>query len=94
MVAAAQRATNTEPQDWEITKMPVDDYIKACPEMLRNGNRMGMIHMLYGNTFKKGLGDKFHGREIANEKLGLAEENFDEVVQKVVQELENEKANI
>lgn len=89
MVAAAQRATNTKPEDWEITRMPVDDYIKEGAEKLRNGDRMGMISMLYGNTLKKGLGDQFHGREIANKKIGLAEENFDEVVQKVVQKLEN-----
>jgi hypothetical protein len=50
--------------------MPVDEYIKDGHEKIANGDRMGLIGILYDSTFKKGLGDKFYGRELANEKLG------------------------
>ena len=49
---------------------------------------MGMINLLYGATLKKGLGDQYHGREVANEKLGLTEEDLDEVVQRIVEAIE------
>jgi hypothetical protein len=45
---------------------------------------------LYGCTFKKGLGDKFYGREIANERLGPPKANLEEVVARVVREVEEE----
>lgn len=89
MLAAAQRATYTKPEDWTVSKMSVDDYIKAGPELLAEGNRMGMMNILYGSTFKKGLGDQFHGRELANEKIGLEDENLDKVVGRVIKELES-----
>lgn len=88
MLSAVQRATNTKPEDWEITKMPVDEYIKAGPELLAKGDRMGMLNILYGSHFKKGLGDQYYGRESANEKLGLEDEDLDEVVERVVKEME------
>ena len=91
MLAAAQRATHTKPEDWTVTKMPLDEYIKAGPELLAKGNRMGMMNILYGSTFKKGLGDQFHGRELANEKIGLKDEDLDEVVEGVVKQLESSK---
>jgi hypothetical protein len=88
MIASAQRATNTKPEDWKITKQSLDDYIKAGPELLKTGNRMGMMNILYGNTFKKGCGDQFHGRENTNEKIGLDDENLDDIVRGVVADLE------
>ena len=54
---------------------------------LPKGDRRGMIGLLYGCTFKQGLGDYFHGREVAIVKLGLKEEDLDEVVRRVVKEL-------
>ncbi|KUJ14298.1 NAD(P)-binding protein [Mollisia scopiformis] len=88
MIAASQRATKTKPEDWEIKHMPLDDYIKAGSELMRAGNRMGMFNILYGNSYKKGCGDQYHGRENTNENIGLEDEDLDEVVQKVVDELE------
>jgi hypothetical protein len=68
--------------------MPVDEYIKEGREKIANGDRMGLIGILYGSTFKKGLGDKFYGRELANEKLGLETEDLEKAVESVVKELE------
>jgi hypothetical protein len=91
MIAAAQRATKTSPSEWNITKKSLDEYIKAGPELLRSGNRMGMMNILYGNTFKKGCGDQFHGRENTNEKIGLEDENLYDIVENVVRELEGKR---
>lgn len=89
MIASAQRVTDSTPEEWTITRRPLDAYIKAGAELLRGGNRMGMMNILYGNTFKKGCGDQFHGRENTNEKLGLEDEDLDDVVQRVVADLES-----
>ncbi|KAI9675320.1 MAG: hypothetical protein M1817_001223 [Caeruleum heppii] len=88
MLAAVQRATGTTPSEWTVTDIPVDEFIQDGRDKFAKGDRMGMINVLYGATFKRGLGDQYHGRELANEKLGLKEEDLDEVVQRVVKEVE------
>lgn len=88
MLAAVQRETGTKPEDWSVSYTPVDDYIKEGHERTAKGDMYGMVNILYGSTFKKGLGDKFYGRELANKKLGLEEEDMEEVVKRVVKELE------
>lgn len=88
MLAAVQHATGTKLEDWTVTHISVDDFIKEGRERVAKGDFWGMVNMLYGSTFKKGLGDKFYGRELANKKLGLEEENMKEVVKRVVKELE------
>lgn len=88
MLAAVQRATSTNPPDWAVAHVPVDQFIQAGRDMFAEGDRRGLINVLYGCTFKRGLGDRFHGREVANEKLGLEEEDLDEVVRRVVEGLE------
>ena len=88
MLAAVQRATGTKPPDWTTWHVPVERYIQVGREKAAHGDRRGLINVLYGCTFKRGLGDQFHGREMANQKLGLKEEELDEVVGRVVKELE------
>lgn len=86
MLASVQRATGTTASSWTITHKPVDEWIREGEDLLAKRDWKGLKNMLYGRTFKKGLGDQFHGREVANEKLGLEEEDLDEVVQRVVKE--------
>ncbi len=88
MLASVQRATNTKPGDWTVTHVPVDEFIKEGHEKIAKGDRWGMANVLYGSTFKKGLADKYHGRELANERLGLEKEDLNEVVKRVVKEVE------
>ncbi|KAI9702752.1 MAG: hypothetical protein M1836_007966 [Candelina mexicana] len=91
MLASVQRATKTTPSDWTVTYKPLDQWIQEGHEKFAKGDRWGMVGVLYGNTFKKGVADRFHGRELANKKLGLEEENVDEIVKKVVEEIEGTK---
>lgn len=88
MLAAVRRATGTKPSDWTITHVPVDQYVQEGWDSFAKGDQSGMVKVLWGCTFKRGLGDQFHGREVANQKLGLEEEDLDEVVQRVVKEVE------
>ena len=88
MLAAVQRATNTQPQDLTITSMPVDRYIQEGHERVAKGEIMGIVAVLYGSTFKKGLGDKYHGKELANERLGLQPEDIEDAAKRVVETLE------
>jgi hypothetical protein len=88
MLAAVQRATNTKPADWTVTHLTTDQVIQDGRDRIANGDWTGMISVLYGCTFKRGLGDQFHGREVANQKLGLEGEDLDEVVRRVVKEVE------
>lgn len=88
MLAAVQRATGTAPPDWTVMHIPVDQFIQEGRDKVAKGNWRGMIDVLYGCTFKRGLGDQFHGQEVANEKLGVEGEDLDEVVRRVVKEVE------
>jgi len=88
VLAALERATGTTPSDWTVTHIPVDQFIQEGRDKFAKGDWLGMVNVLYGCTFKRGLGDQFHGREVANEKLGLKEDDLDEVVQRVVKEVE------
>jgi hypothetical protein len=88
MLAAVQRATNTKLADWTVTHLTTDQLIQEGRDKLEKGDGMGMFGLLYGSTFKRGLGDQFHGREVANQKLGLEGEDLDEVVRRVVKEVE------
>ncbi|KAL9130565.1 MAG: hypothetical protein Q9217_001278 [Psora testacea] len=88
MLGAVQRATGTDMPDWTVAHTSVDQFIQNGRDKFAKGDRWGMINVMYGCTFKRGLGDQFHGREVANEKLGLKEEDLDEVVRRVVKEVE------
>lgn len=88
VLAALERATGTTPSDWTVTHISVDQFIQEGRDKVAKGDWWGMINVLYGCSFKRGFGDQFHGREVANEKLGLKEEDLDEVVRRVVKEVE------
>lgn len=48
------------------------------------------MKVLYGCTFKRGLGDRFYGREDGGERLSLEKEVVGEVVERVAREVEVE----
>ncbi|KFX90119.1 hypothetical protein V490_06638 [Pseudogymnoascus sp. VKM F-3557] len=86
MLAAVQHATGTYPGDWSIEAKTSDDYIKEGRKEAEKGEKLGIVKVLYGCTFKRGLGDKFYGKEIMNKKLALPRESLEEVVERVVRE--------
>jgi hypothetical protein len=96
MLAAVQAATGTTPEDWTLEWKDVDEYIDEGRREDEKGEDegLGMVKILYGCTFKDGLGDKFHRRKIANERLGLPKESLEEVVERVVREVEEEAKRV
>jgi hypothetical protein len=87
MFDALKKATGTTDQDWQISKVSVDQAIAQGNKEAQNGNRAGMVDVLYGMNFKPGMGGNFQ-RKIDNELLGLHEEDLDEAVKSVVHKLE------
>jgi hypothetical protein len=87
MLTALKKATGTEDNDWEITKVPVDEAIAQGYKEAQNGNQIGMVDVLYGTNFKPGMGGNFQ-HKLDNKVLGLHEEDLDEVVARVVLEVE------
>jgi hypothetical protein len=85
MFNALKKATGTTDQNWQISKIPVDQAIAQGNKEAQNGNRAGTIDVLYGMNFKPRMGGNFL-HKIDNKVLGLGEEDLDEVVKRVVEE--------
>jgi len=85
MFNALKKATGTADKDWQISKVSVDQAIAQGNKEAQDGNRAGMIDVLYGMNFKPGMGGNFQ-HKIDNKVLGLAEEDLDEVVKRIVEE--------
>ena len=88
ILASVQRATGTKPEEWKLEYTQVDEFIQQGQELLKNGDRWGVVHILYGHIWKKGFGNQHFGRELANEKLGLKDEDLDEVTKRVLVDYE------
>jgi hypothetical protein len=88
---AVMKATNTTEEEWKITKIPVDEAIAKGNVAFKGGNRSGLLDVLWGMNFKPGAGGNFSDKS-DNALLGLEEEDLDDVVQKVVKEVENKTA--
>lgn len=87
MFTSVMKATGTEEKDWIVTKIPIDDAIAQGTEAFQSGDRKGAIDILYGMNFKPGAGGNFQHKS-DNKVLGLEEEDLDEVVRRVVKEVE------
>lgn len=87
MLDAIQRATNTTEKDWKITKKPVDKHIEEGKNA-DDDDSEGKMKLVFGPTFKEGLGDVFYGKELDNEKLGLPAEDLDAVIKDIVKQTE------
>jgi uncharacterized protein YbjT (DUF2867 family) len=93
---AVQRATQTTDQDWAITSVPVGEYIKQGFAKLAQGEMVGVMNIIYGNLFVKGVADGYfpggaEGLEEAdldNAVLRLQDcEDLDAVTKRVVREV-------
>lgn len=91
ILAAVQAVTKTNPEDWKLEARSTSEYIAEGQKEDERGEELGIVKVLYGCTFRKGLGDHFHGKPIANEKLELPTEKLEEEVEKVIRDLETER---
>ncbi|KAJ7061027.1 hypothetical protein C8F01DRAFT_1141649, partial [Mycena amicta] len=78
MFESAKRVTGTSDKDWKIEYVNSEKRFKEGVEAMMKGDRMGFSRQLYTRIFfPTGEGD--HSRHgLANEALGLPEENIDE----------------
>ncbi|KAK4947319.1 hypothetical protein LTR10_013687 [Elasticomyces elasticus] len=91
---AVQRATHTTDADWDVAHVPLAQYIRDGSTKLDDGDNLGIMNLLYGNLFVKGVADAYYldgsMEEVGlnNDLLGLEDcENLDDVVRRVVEEV-------
>jgi len=89
---SALRATGTKESDWEITKQEPEVAIKASRDAVAAGNPYAFVSEFYLAHMQEGRGGNYQDKAAKDaEVLGLEEESLDEVVQRVVKELEAAK---
>ena len=89
---SAIRATGTKESDWEITTQEPEVAIKASRDAVSAGNPMAFITEFYLAHMQEGRGGNYEEKAAKDaEVLGLKEESLDEVIERVVKELEASK---
>ncbi|KAF1945544.1 NAD(P)-binding protein [Clathrospora elynae] len=85
MLKAVQRATGTTDSDWKITSEPTKQRYADAKEKMKSGDHSAFVKALYTRYFidEEGLYEKTH--ELANEKLGLPEEDLEEATKAAVE---------
>ncbi|KAI9727339.1 MAG: hypothetical protein M1828_006959 [Chrysothrix sp. TS-e1954] len=85
LLEEVQTATQTTDSDWKVSSRPVDEVIVDGHARLKQGDFMGMINVLLGNTFKAGMGGEYESTKgLDNQKLGLPKDDFRAEVGKAV----------
>jgi hypothetical protein len=85
ILKSVQRVTNTTDADWEVSYIPVKEHIQDGANELENGNFLGIMKVLYGNTFVPGVGTDYRDAKLDNKALGLDDlEDLDAITAKVL----------
>ncbi|KAI1614932.1 hypothetical protein EDD37DRAFT_630371 [Exophiala viscosa] len=94
MFQAVQRATHTTDADWDISHVPLIQYIRDGSTRLEQGDITGIMNLVYGNLFVNGVADAYYPNgsleevELDNALLGLGGcEDLDEVTSRVVKKV-------
>ncbi|KIW18642.1 hypothetical protein PV08_02931 [Exophiala spinifera] len=94
IICAVQRATRTTDTDWQISHVGLTRYLDSAAEKVKAGNRLGIMDLLHGNLFVKGVADAFYPdgaeeeAELNNTLLGLDEcEDLGDVMAKIVKQV-------
>ncbi|KAM3073686.1 hypothetical protein ACMFMG_004430 [Clarireedia jacksonii] len=82
---AVKNVTGTTDEDWNITEKDAGTWVQEGWELVKSGNFMGMMAVLYGNYMKGGPTSNFEAvREISNDILGLPVEDLEDGVRKAL----------
>ncbi|KAK1967330.1 NAD(P)-binding protein [Colletotrichum sublineola] len=84
------RATGTEEKDWKVEVPDAAAVVAENEEKAKQGDVGGMMVAFYVNHMREGWGGDYNAKVGDLSKLGIAEEDLDEVVKKVVQEVEGQ----
>ena len=89
MLDSLMRVTKTTTQDWKVEYRPIDEVMKEAREKVANGDRSGMINVLYGRNFFKDNGGNYEKTKgLQNDILGLPKEDLDEFTKIAVERAE------
>jgi uncharacterized protein YbjT (DUF2867 family) len=87
---SAIRATGTKEADWEVKTQEPEEAIQASREAVAAGNMMAFVGEFYPSHMQEGRGGNYEAKAAKDaEVLGLEKENLDEVVARVVAELQS-----
>ncbi|KAK2020914.1 NAD(P)-binding protein [Colletotrichum zoysiae] len=78
------RATGTQEKDWKVTVEDSDAVLAEAGEKAKQGDIVAIMLALYVKHMREGWGGDYSAKIGDLSKLGIAEENLDEVVKTVV----------
>ncbi|KAK1975471.1 hypothetical protein LZ30DRAFT_754103 [Colletotrichum cereale] len=82
------RATGAEQKDWKVEALDAAAVVADAEEKFRQGDHGAMLVAFYANHMREGWGGDYSAKVGDLSRLGIAEENLDEVVARVVKEAE------
>jgi uncharacterized protein YbjT (DUF2867 family) len=92
---SAIRATGTKESDWQVTTQDPEVTIQAARDAMAAGNPMAFVGEFYTAHMQEGRGGNYEEKAVKDAAvLGLERENLDEVVKRVVKELETGEVNL
>ncbi|KAJ9504350.1 hypothetical protein H2202_000406 [Exophiala xenobiotica] len=85
LLDSVQRVTNTTPEDWKVTKRDVQEYMDEGTSLMQQGDFMnGLFKVLFACLYTPALGGNYDDK-VANNALGLPQEELDEEIKKAVE---------
>ncbi|OLN85461.1 Quinone oxidoreductase 2-like protein 2 [Colletotrichum chlorophyti] len=85
MFESVKRVTNTTDEDWTVTRENTLERFRGGQAALRSGERTGFVRLMYARIFfPSNDGDVEHKHGLANEALGLPEEDLDKATNEAV----------
>jgi uncharacterized protein YbjT (DUF2867 family) len=91
---SAIRATGTKKSDWQITMQDPEVTIQTARDAVAAGNPMAFVGEFYTAHMQEGRGGNYEEKAAKDAAvLGLEEENLDEVIKRVVEEVETSNLN-
>jgi uncharacterized protein YbjT (DUF2867 family) len=92
---SAIRATGTKESDWDVRTQDPEVTIQAARDAVAAGNPMAFVGEFYTAHMQQGRGGNYEEKAAKDAAvLGMEEENLDEVVKRVVKELETDNLNL
>ena len=86
MLNSALRVTDTNEEDWTISKEPAQERIAAGIAESNDGKRAGFAKMFFTKVFVPGMGGDFeHTKGTMNGLLGLPKDNLDEATRDAIE---------
>lgn len=90
MLDSLERLTGTKDEDWEIEFEPTKERYAKGLEAMKGGDRLGFARALYARGFfQSGEGDVEARHVMANEALGLKEDDLDAATKRTLEMVES-----